>query len=244
MHNAENTGLQDYKYLENYQDIKALMEENLGGEKLSLGSLDHIKIPAGGATNWKILTFEGARNVPDVTGVVVHERKTRAFWHGPFEETGGERPDCSSDDLISGAGDPGGDCETCPFSSFSADGAQPQCREGRILFVLTKDAALPVAVQLPSSSLRAFRDYKLRLSQNLILLSETETVISLEKAVGKKGFAYSRAVFRVGARATGKQKKLLSEQSRAIKELVSSSPRVVPAPRVQTARSFEPETGI
>lgn len=253
MQNTENTGLQEYKYIENYKDIKAVMEENLGGEKLSLGSLDRIKIPAGGATNWEVLTLDGAQSVPAITGVVVHEQKTRTFWHDSFEETGGgEQPDCYSEDLLTGVGDPGGDCETCPFGSFSADGARPECREGRTLFVLTKDAALPVAVQLPPSSLRAFRDYKLRLSQNLILLSETETIISLEKTASKKGINYSRAVFRVGARATDKQKKLLSEQSQAIRELVSSSRHALPAPAAQgalpesenAARPLESETGI
>ncbi len=225
MQNTENTehkGLKNYKYIDNYSDIKAVMAENLGGEKLSLGALDRIKTPTGGALNWEMMTLEGAASLPELRGVIVHEQKTRTYWETSFEESdGGIEPDCSSEDLINGRGNPGGECADCPLANFGADGARPACREGRILFLLTKNAALPVAVQLAPSGLRAFRDYKLRLANNFLLLSEVETVISLEKAASKQGIPYSRPLFRMAARATAAQKKLLTEQARAIKELTA-----------------------
>ena len=223
---AEQGGLTGYTYFDRHSEIRAVMEENLGGERLSLSSLDHIKVPAGGASSWEISTINGTESVSTLTGVIVHEQKTRTYWSVPFEETGGEvPPDCFSEDLLTGQGDPGGDCSACPFGQFGPANERPECREGRTLFLLCKDSALPVAVRLPPTSLRAYTEYKVRLSKAMIRLPDIETRISLEKDKNKKGIPFSRAVFKAGARADAGQKAMLAEQSGSIKALLEATPR-------------------
>ena len=218
-------GLQGYVFFDEYEAIREVMADNLGGERLSLSSLDRIKMPAGGALSWEVNTIGGAESVSTLSGVIVHEHKTRTYWQESFETSGGDTPpDCFSEDLMTGQGNPGGECADCPFSQFGANSERPECREGRVLFLLCKDSALPVAVSLPPSSLRAYTEYKVRLSRALIRISDIETHFTLEREKNKKGIPYSRAVFKAGAKASGEQKAMLQEQSATVKGLLSSTP--------------------
>ena len=227
-------GLQNYKYFDEHEAISEIMKDNLSGERLSLSSLDRIKIPSAGALSWEISTISGTESVPTLTGVIVHEQKARTYWEQSYEDTGGDTPpDCSSDDLITGKGNPGGECASCPFGQFGANNERPECREGRVLFLLCKDSALPVAVNLPPSSLKAYTEYKVRLSKAMIRIGDIETLISLEKEKNRKGIAYSRAVFRAGARATPEQKAMLVAQSDAVKGLLAAVPQRAALPSGQ-----------
>jgi hypothetical protein len=238
----QNTeGLQGYKYFDDYDNIREIMKENLSGERLSLGSLDRIKVPAGGAILWEITTINGTESVNELCGVVVHEQKTRTYWELPFEETGGDvPPDCFSEGLLTGQGNPGGECGECPFGQFGPNNERPECREGRVLFLLCKDSALPVAVNLPPSSLRAYTEYKVRLSKGVIRLQDIETRISLEKDKNKKGISFARAVFRAGARASAPQKALLAEQGTSVKALLEGvAQRKALPPKEETPKGTE-----
>lgn len=248
---SQETGLQNYRYFDEHDDIRAIMEENLAGERLSLSSLDRIKVPSGGATSWEINTINGTESVQAVTGIIVHEQKARTYWEKSIEEAGGDvPPDCYSEDLRNGHGQPGGECDACPFSQFGPDNERPECREGRTLFLLSADATLPVAVNIPPSSLRRYIEYKVRLSKAGVPLTGIETSLSLEKDKSRKGITFARIVFRAGARASKEQKVLLKEQGDSVKALLAAVPgheALPPAPdsdESALAKALESDTGI
>jgi len=246
---TQNAGLQGYNFIENYADIKAIMEENLAGETMFLSSLDKVKVPSAGATNWEVEGLSGTETLSELRGVIVFEQKTRTYWETSYEDSGGgAEPDCSSEDLVLGVGFPGGSCADCPFGQFE-NNERPACREGRSLYLLTQDAALPVVLRLPPSSLRAYREFKMRLAKAALPLSRVETIVSLEKAKSKKGIPYSKTVFRAGAKATPEQVKMLGEQSKSIEGLLTGRRApALPAGNSDAAGSgaqkLESDTGI
>lgn len=254
---TENAGLQGYNYIENYADIKEVMEENLAGERLSMSSLDRIKVPGAGATAWEVETLNGVEHKPELRGVVVYERKTRTYWEKSFDETGGgEDPDCSSEDGMHGIGAPGGDCDLCPLGQFDPiTNERPKCRDGRQLYLLSQGSILPVVLNVPPSSLKNYTTFKARLASAGVPLSSAEIIISLEKALGgvKKSIPYAKCVFRMGNRATPQQKTLLKEQSESMKALLGSRrtpEQLAPGnanaalPEGGKAQKLESDTGI
>lgn len=234
----EQKGLQGYTYFDNYEDIKAVMEENLSGERLGMSALDTIKVPSGGSTSFEVETLNGTESVKELRGVIVYDRQVRTYWENSFDETGGgSSPDCYSDDAVTGKGIPGGNCQECNFGKFGPNGEHPLCRECRDVYIITTRSALPTLLRIPPSSIKRYREFKVRLASHVIPLGSVEVIISLEKdqskAVGEKGqsgykaggIAYSRMAFRIGERATQEQKEMLASQSESIKSILAGSRR-------------------
>jgi len=64
--------------------------------------------------------------------IIIDGKNSRAFYrtaYDPKKAKGGDvaQPDCKSADGITGVGDPGGECKTCPMSQWGADGKPPPC---------------------------------------------------------------------------------------------------------------------
>lgn len=146
-------------------DAVEALRENLGGERLSEFDLDQVKVPSGGGTVWEIPGIAGSDAAKDITGVIVHMGRRRAYWSNP--EPSGEQPDCSSLDGVTGRGDPGGACESCPMNEWGSstkDGSRGKaCTERLLLFIVRKDDPLPLVLSCPPSSLGAMKKYRTRL---------------------------------------------------------------------------------
>jgi len=145
------------------------ISEALGGERLSPFDLPAIKVPSGSSTFWLVPSAENPDGVPakEVVGVIVWTSIGRARWEIPFEDSsGGGPPDCSSSDGITGFGNPGGDCATCPFAQWNSDpkgrGGQA-CSAFRSIIMLMPGSNLPVRLSVPASSLSPVRKYLLAL---------------------------------------------------------------------------------
>ncbi len=172
-------------------EIEAIIADNLGGQEVTEFDLPRIKVPSGGGRTWEIPTLTGVDAAPVLEGIVVHFKLTRAYW-SPDSGSGGP-PQCRSNDGIVGIGDPGGHCKTCPFAQFGSatDDAGNQapgqaCNAKEIWFMLRPGSFLPVAVALPSTSLKAAKAYRVG------------THVGLEQSRNAKGDAYSKAVPTVG----------------------------------------------
>ena len=87
-------------------------------------SFDRVKLPAGGGTAFEIPSAEGedSEMAKDITGVIVYNHPAYAYYHDKY--TGGNNPpDCGSFDGVNGIGNPGGNCQNCPYNKFgSGDG--------------------------------------------------------------------------------------------------------------------------
>lgn len=194
------------------------LEANLGGQKLSEFDLDRVVIPTGGGKAWTVPTLEGEEVTPELQGIIVHWKDTRAYWRATFEEQGGGTPpDCSSPNAERASGDPTPPgappgnpqtptdsdglfiCDACPNAQFGSDPRESSnaqaCKLVRQLFLLTPGDLLPVVVSLPPTSVAAATRYFLRLSRRGLPYYSVVTKIALETAQSGGNIKYSKASF-------------------------------------------------
>jgi len=189
-----------YPALDPNNDRVKLMLQNLGGEQLSVADFTRIKVPTGGATKWQIETAGGAEVVDTLEGVILYTTRRRAYWSNPNPTQ--SPPDCSSADMKTGVGTPGGSCFGCPFDQFGSapNGHGKACKEVRLFFLLRKGQVLPDVVAVPPGSLKKIRKYLLDLSQAGVPYCGVVTQLGLEKASNRDNIAFAK----ITARMAGK----------------------------------------
>lgn len=168
------------------------------GEQLSPFDLDRVRV--GGVE---------ALTVP-IEGVIVHAQHRRAFFgtmayspdgelvvHRDSEAVEGTPPDCSSEDGIHGRGVPGGDCADCPLSLFgsSGDTRAAACKEIRFVYMAKGGELMPTVVQIPPSSLKAYRTYYREVFTTGKPFDAVLTRVSLKPAKNERGVAYNELAF-------------------------------------------------
>lgn len=181
-------------------EIAMMIAEAAGSSGITPADLDRIKIPSGGVTQWAVPTLDGESFEKEIRGIIVHHQDVRSYWEKSFEETGGGvQPDCSSFDGITGRGIPGGICSKCPLSQFgSGKGSSQACKAAKILYVLTQDSLLPVAVTCSPGSIKPMKQYLLRLASRGMKPWHVVTTLALEKAKSGDGITYARVLPSVG----------------------------------------------
>ena len=207
-------------------EIRDAVAANLGGNGMSATDFERIKIPAGGGTAWTLQTLDGEEMVKELSGIIVAWRDTRAYWSVSMDQSEGNLPpDCSSIDARTGVGKPGGDCFTCPFAQFGSDtkGEGQACKLVRQLFFVREENLLPEIVSLPASSVKAARQYFMRLASKAVPCHSVITRISLEKTKNAQGIVYSRATFASGGRLTPEQAARIREYAGILKPLLEST---------------------
>lgn len=120
------------------------------------------KIPGGGVIQFEIPTDDAER--PEYTGklvgVILHSHDQCTLW-----EEGQSKEDntilCSSVDGKTGIGTPGGACATCAMNAYGSatKGAGKACKNSRVLYLLRSGDYLPLQLNLPPTSLGAFKDF-------------------------------------------------------------------------------------
>lgn len=172
------------------QEVALIVKENTGG-RLSAFDLARVHIPTGGGTVWDLGTEAGKT----FDAVILYQRAVRAYWSRPLEESGNQPPDCRSNDLEMGIGDPGGLCAVCPFNDFGTarTGGGKACRETKMLFVLQPDSLIPSLLIVPPTSLKNVRQYMLGLASKGAPYYGVLTRFALERVDGR-GNPYSRLV--------------------------------------------------
>ncbi len=174
-------------------DLEEILSENLGSDDLTEFDLDRVKIPSGGATQWRVPTLEGEVETKTLDGVIIYWKNARAYWSTKFGE-GDNVPDCTSTNGEYGVGDPGGDCKYCPLAQFgSAPGGGQECTQMRMLFIVRPDSLMPVVVVLPPTSIKPARQYFLRLAGAQKPYWAVVTRLTLERTKNKDGIEFSVA---------------------------------------------------
>jgi hypothetical protein len=207
-------------------EIRDAVAANLGGNGMSATDFERIKIPAGGGTAWTLQTLDGEEMVKDLSGIIVAWRDTRAYWSVSMDQSeGNQPPDCSSVDARTGVGNPGGDCHSCALAQFGSDpkGEGQACKLVRQLFFLREENLLPEIVSLPASSIKAARQYFMRLASKAVPCHSVITRISLEKTKNGQGIVYSRATFASGGRLSAEQAAKIRDYAAILKPLLDSA---------------------
>ena len=202
----EHTGLtvfqpSEFMIFDETQNVAAMLQENTGGDEISVGDLERINIPTGGGQRWTVPSAEGEREAEALTGVIVHQQTSRAYWPGEFRGEGAE-PDCTSPDGEWGFGNPGDKlraagrgCATCPMAQWGSDpngGRGQACKLMKRLYILLPGEILPHVLVLPPSSIAIIKKYLLRLGANPYY--GVVTRIGLERVKNATGINYSRIV--------------------------------------------------
>lgn len=189
----------DYALLKITEERRAeLMAAGLGDGQLSVNELDRAAFGDQGAEHFVIQTLTGPENVDCIEGVILGQRKVRVFWAG--QKIGEGPPPCSSGDLEHGKGEPGGDCEACPYAQWGSDlkgGKGQACQTRHIVFLAVPGSLLPLVLNLPPTSLRNVRDFFRRLASNNHLPHEIVTKVTVKKRDGDNG-PFGTAVFTGG----------------------------------------------
>lgn len=179
-------------------DLRDIITENLGGGAISAQDLVRVTVPAGGSTTFRVPTLEGEDEKKEVYGIIIHIKNQRVYWAEPFSG-GGSPPDCISEDNLTGVGEPGGNCLTCPFAQFGTavrqdgnKGKGQACSQQRLLFVLQPDSLLPIAVKAPPSSLKATQSYLVQLTTDGVPKNAVITKITLARDKSSDGIEFSK----------------------------------------------------
>ncbi len=206
-------------------EIRDAVAANLGGNGMSTTDFERIKIPAGGGTAWTLQSLDGEEMVKELSGIIVAWRDTRAYWSISMDQSeGNQPPDCSSNNARVGTGKPGGDCFSCPLAQFGSDpkGEGQACKLVRQLFFIREENLLPEIVSLPASSVKAARQYFMRLASKAVPCHSVITRIGLEKTKNGQGIVYSRATFASGGRLAPDQVAKVREYAAILQPLLES----------------------
>jgi len=209
------------------EQIRDAMKANVGDSSLTAGDLERIRVPAGGGTAWTIQGLDGEEMVKELDGIIIAWRDTRSYWSVPMEQSDGNMPpDCYSLDARTGTGKPGGECLKCPLAQFGSDakGEGQACKLIRQLFFIREDHLLPEIVPLPPSSVKAARQYFLRLASKGAPCYSVVTRIGLEKTRNGQGIVYAKAVFTSAGRLSPEQSQRAKEYAAMIEPFLRATP--------------------
>lgn len=201
----------------NREELAQIFRENLGDGKMTRFSLDQVRVPLGGGTQWTVPTLEGETMTAGLIGVVVAWGMPRAYWQERY--TGESNPpDCTSENGLYGIGTPGGDCWTCPFSQWGSKIDQSgnptrgqACSDLRFVFLLPRENLLPMLIKFPPTSVGNFDAFKMRLTSAGLKLTDVEISIKLQKVK-----TYSQAVSVVARRLSEEEQAAMIYYARMI----------------------------
>lgn len=163
----------------NPRALEEIISENLDGVSMGLFDLDMIKVPSGGNTSFDIPDNDKSK----IEGIILDQFDMRSYWSGgDDDESLNSPPDCTSYDLITGYGNPGGMCATCPYSKFGSGKNDGQaCKHIQIIFLSRENSFLPVGIKLPPTSLKALKKYSIDMMKKGLKRDEYIAVFTLRK---------------------------------------------------------------
>lgn len=206
--------------------VSAAMASNLEGESLDAYDLDRIKIPAGGGTTWEIPSIDGVVESKEIVGIVALSKFGRSYWEKTTDESGGgSPPDCVSEDGERGS--KFGACDVCPHNVYgsASKGSGKACKELRSIFMIMEGSVLPVVINIPPTSLKPFKQYRLRLTSVGKRIDHVITRITLTKAKNAQGTQYSQAVFSKAGDLTPEQAAMMSAYVESLKPIFAAAHR-------------------
>ena len=219
MGNNEIMNTNNYTALKDFNLAEALTSE-LGGMDISF---DRVSIPAAGGQAFEVPgELPGETDmVKDFSGVILFHHPMFAYYRERFSG-GNNAPDCGSYDGISGVGNPGGICATCPLNQFgSGENGGKACKNKRRIYVLREGELIPILLVLPTGSMKEFSVYIKRLLAKGKKSNSVVTKFSLKKVTNASGIAYSQAQFAVERLLTPEEMPYVQAMSDQVKSFAT-----------------------
>ncbi len=155
-------------------------------------------------------------------------------------------PECSSFDGVTGNGEPGGACATCPYNQYgSGEGKSKACKNKRFLYIIREGELFPVILSLPAGSLGNFVKYTKQQLTKCRRLNQVVTRVTLKKATNSGGIAYSQAVFSFVRELEPQEREVIGSMTVNVKEYAAalSSDDLIEVQSESTTLNIDPETG-
>ena len=245
----------------NLSAVNADLGGTIAEEMDGLGSVpfEIIKVPGGGHIAFEVAGDD--ENNPDVVkelvGIIVHQHAVNAYWEEDMASRQGDdkrnAPTCSSLDGHTGFAPAEGvyrQCDECPFNKFGSAGRGKACKNMRRLYFLMEGRAMPVIIQIPPTSLKAFKDYVgMWIARKQIPPYAHVTRLTLKKETSPEGKDYSKVIFsHVSTLSTEDVEKVLvikrmcSERTQETKaEAAAPAAADAPAPKAAPPVITDPE---
>ena len=202
-------------------DFSAAIAEEMEGLNTFF---ERIKMPSGETTVYQLPSEnpEEPDFAKEFSAVILHHHPIRAYFKTKFSGTANP-PDCGSLDAVTGFGEPGGDCKSCPFNAYdSGENGSKACKERHRLYLLREGELFPVMLSLPTGSLKELSRYLMRLLTKGIKSTEVVTKFTLVKATNKGGIVYAKACFQMERKLNAEELPLVAGVSEQIKMLSRS----------------------
>lgn len=126
-------------------------------------NFQRVKIPAGGVVQFELPSDdpENPDYAKTLTGVVLYNHATCAYWPEGDEYDDNVSPLCSSVDGKQGIGTPGGLCSCCVLNTFgsASDGKSKACKNMRVLYLLRSGEYMPLQLTLPPTSIKPWGSF-------------------------------------------------------------------------------------
>ena len=207
--------------------LPAMVESDFSAEELAEDmdglqmSFPRVKIPGGGA-----LRFEIPSDDPDdpayeksLEGVILYNHASCAYWAGNDDDED-NTPICSSVDGKLGIGTPGGVCAVCELNQYGTaeKGNGKACKNMRVLYLLRSGEYMPLQINLPPTSIKAFREF-VNLSFMLRRRATYGSLVRIElKKMNNGTDDYSVATFRRLYDFTGEELAQIKAYAESFKE--------------------------
>lgn len=206
-------GYQLMESREKFSEVLTLIDENLTAQRFNVLNLPRIKVPAGGAREFRVMDASGEEPLRTLSGVITAFRQARVYWKKAYGSGGGKKPpDCSSTNGFVGVGEPGGECALCPYAQFGtalnpdgSKGAGQACKDIRQLLILLPDNLLPHILNIPPTSIKNFMQYSLNLLSAGAPYWGVVSKLTLEPATSGGGIDYARIQFSLERRVAKEQ---------------------------------------
>lgn len=188
---ATQEDLASYSFIDS--GAMELIQENLGAEGLKASDFERMKFPSGGGLAWQITDLSGKKkSVDTIDGIILMYKTQHVYWEKEFNGAG-TPPDCSSSDLITGHGNPGGSCAICPLSQWeSGKNGGKACKKVGVLVMMKPGEMLPVLIPVPVKSVDVVKKFLLKLTTQGIKYFHSIVSIGLQSATNKGGIEYSK----------------------------------------------------
>lgn len=207
---------QNYPVLANPERLKRVIQSNAAAG-FDASQLLRIKWPKPGVDTFQVPDPDGKngyRAESEITGIILDERNTRAFFEKSYDEAPDQHPVCTSIDGLEGVLSqsvtdetldllderglrPSGRCHDCPAAKWESgkNGGQA-CKSRKPLLILQKGDALPSILSLPATSFKSYGNFATGLISKLIMKEEIEVTIGLKEEKGKvSGMSFNAATF-------------------------------------------------
>lgn len=213
-------------------EIMQALHENLAGVAPSAFDFTRIRVPAGGGLAWEVMNPETgeADATREFDAVIVYFNDQKAYWPKGLDEKDAIAgpAQCYSRDCRVGIGDPGILCAKCPFNQFGSakggTGRGKACKDSRFLFIMRPGSVLPELLPAPPKSLKAVRDYFLRVATSGASYWRVVTRFRLEKDKNAGGIEYSKISLAPVAFLDGKAMMAAKAYSDFVKQMLDVSP--------------------